>query len=125
MEHGGPIMMVKAFLYESPGKIGTFDTFVDDTGALSTNHSYDFNCKYLFLTIFTKRIPFTELKMKQKKGTILNLPVVFVSSALSGCFPLHNLFGKWLIKEKVIIETNCRRKVTVNQIFVNYYVYAS
>ena len=63
--------------------------------------------------------------MKQKKGTILNLPGVFVSSALSGCFPLHNLFGKCLIKEKVIIETNCCRRMTVNQIFVNYYVYVS
>ena len=47
VEHGGTIMMVKAFLYESPGKIGTFD----DTGALSTNHSYDFNCKFLWVVV--------------------------------------------------------------------------
>ena len=51
VEHGGTIMMVKAFLYESPGKIGTFDTFVDDTGALDTNHSYNFNCKFLWVIV--------------------------------------------------------------------------
>ena len=51
MEHGVTIMMVKAFLYESPGKIGNFDTFVDDTGSLSTNHSYDFKCKFLWVTV--------------------------------------------------------------------------
>ena len=51
VEHGGTIMMFKVFLYESPGKIGTFDTFVDDTGSLSTNHSYDLNSKFLWVIV--------------------------------------------------------------------------
>ena len=51
VEHGGTIMMVKAFLYESPGKIVAFDTFVDDSGSLSTNHSYNFNRKFLWVIV--------------------------------------------------------------------------